>query len=170
MLLLNHGANPHSLTPSRRNLIHQAAESGTTEVLQYLLENNYNKTGMDINLSDLWGETPLHLAASKQPALVGLLLKHGADPTVTQRDGVTPLHYPFIVANEKRLALVDIISIHARCPLNIRENVGRTPAMYLVDNVASVDLLFSCGADPFLCDNFSNNIMHASRTVRMLSE
>jgi len=46
-----------------------------------------------VNLQDEKGKTALHYAASsKQPELIELLQKYGADPNIQDGDGHTPLH------------------------------------------------------------------------------
>ena len=50
--------------------------------------------GLDPNVKDYAGSTPLHYAArGGRPNVVKLLLEHGADPNVQNVDGNTPLHY-----------------------------------------------------------------------------
>ncbi|CAG9789801.1 unnamed protein product [Diatraea saccharalis] len=69
----------------RRQTFHAAALRGrVTELLV--------SAGAGVNAADLWRFTPLHEAAAKGKAdIVRLLLKHGADPTRRNRDGLTPL-------------------------------------------------------------------------------
>ena len=45
-----------------------------------------------MNATDKWGFTPLHEAAQKgRTQLCALLLAHGADPTLKNQEGQTPL-------------------------------------------------------------------------------
>ena len=45
-----------------------------------------------VNATDKWGFTPLHEAAQKgRTQLCALLLAHGADPTLKNQEGQTPL-------------------------------------------------------------------------------
>ncbi|MCA8936180.1 MAG: ankyrin repeat domain-containing protein [Planctomycetes bacterium] len=75
--------------------LHEVAENGNAELAELLLNNH-----ADVNTQDDWGDTPLHLAAErsddeeeKQRTIecVKLLLKHGADRTIKNNDGQTPL-------------------------------------------------------------------------------
>jgi ankyrin repeat protein len=158
--LLASGADPFKITPSKRNLLHQAAESGTYNVLAFLLRNNYHKKGIDINLPDIWGETPLHLAAVKTATAVSMLVEHGAALNARQSELLSPLHYPFIAKDPERLALVDELSRHADSPLDAQDELGRTPLMSLVDSVPCVSLLLSRGADISISDHLGRNILH----------
>ena len=68
--------------------LHEAAASGKSEVLKYLL----NKIGRtDVNCCANHGHTPLHLAASGGHAMcVRELLAHGADISCVNQYGNTP--------------------------------------------------------------------------------
>lgn len=158
--LIENGADPLKITPSRRNVLHHAAESRTSDVLEYLLYNRYHEKGIDINLHDIWGETPLHIAAEKTPASVALLLQYGAAPDVVQGEGRVPLHYVYLNKGPSRFKTVEILSNHAGCPINAQDEVGRTPIMHLLDSISCVELLLDRGADISLCDNNGRSIMH----------
>lgn len=68
------------------NLLFMAAFYGSTEVAKVLLEH------ISPNVQNSDGETPLHNAvAYDNPAMVDVLLKHGASPAIKDRWGETPL-------------------------------------------------------------------------------
>ena len=73
--------------------------------------------------------TPLHIASSKDKEsvlFVDLLIRHGADVNVPNREGSTPLH----VAASSRLALEStIVRLLLRHGANVdaTDNEGRTP-------------------------------------------
>jgi ankyrin repeat protein len=158
--LIENGADPFRITPSGRNVLHHAAESGTSDVLEYLLLNKYHEKGININLHDIWGDTPLHVAAAKTPALVALLLQHGAALDEAQGEGLVPLHQTSLLKGPERLKSVDLFSNHVGCPINARDENGWTPIMHLLNSVSCVELLLDRGADVSLCDNNGRSIMH----------
>ena len=67
--------------------LHGAAYAGSEEVVRHCLTD-----GEDINGSDAWGRTPLHLAVSGDwPKVVQLLLVAGADPSIQDKYDHTPI-------------------------------------------------------------------------------
>jgi ankyrin repeat protein len=67
-------------------LIHVAAMRGNFRELTYLID-----VGLSLNDRGDFLETPLFQAAAMgQVAMVGFLLKHGADPTIPDHRGVLP--------------------------------------------------------------------------------
>ena len=67
--------------------MYEAASEGRLDVVRLLL-----KRGVDPNIQDQYGDTPLHIAAhGGHDDVVKLLLEYGADPTVKDKDGRTPL-------------------------------------------------------------------------------
>ncbi|MCA8945826.1 MAG: ankyrin repeat domain-containing protein [Planctomycetes bacterium] len=94
-VLLAAGADPNAHTASLQTPLHLAAREGASDALAVLL-----KAGAKPNAQDDTGDTPLHEAAeSRRPSFgkeaviecVKLLLKHGADRTIKNKDGQTPL-------------------------------------------------------------------------------
>ena len=69
-----------------------AADGGSTEVVQFLLENTRKVNSQDYK--DLYkGWTPLHYAADKGHFdICQLLIKHGANVSQQTISGATPLH------------------------------------------------------------------------------
>ena len=57
------------------------------DIVQILLNR-----GVDVDIADLWGRTPLWLAISwSYKDVAKILLERGADPNKADRDGVRPL-------------------------------------------------------------------------------
>jgi ankyrin repeat protein len=87
--LLSKGASPAVTYPDRKTLLHRITSPtfGYPRVAHLLLTS-----GVKVNAQDNDGNTALHLAMhSKQ--CVEVLLKNGANPHQTNRDGLTPLLY-----------------------------------------------------------------------------
>jgi ankyrin repeat protein len=73
--------------PTRGTALHQAARRGYVPVAQALLDH-----GATIDARDAKCQTPLRRAVNcRQLQLVRLLVRHGADPHLADRRGVTPL-------------------------------------------------------------------------------
>ena len=80
-LLLSRGADPHIVAKKGETAIAHAADIGDLEGVELML-----KRGVDVNVPDYRGYTPLMLAAHNdrgQQQIVTLLLQHGADPRAT---------------------------------------------------------------------------------------
>ncbi len=68
--------------------IHEAAERGDTEAVE-----QYLQSGVDVNVKDDFGQTPLHMAAYEgHTETARLLLENGADVNARDDFGFTPLH------------------------------------------------------------------------------
>jgi len=77
-----------------RSQLFEASESGGLEVVPIIL-----KCGINVNMPNEYGYTPLHVAAnSGQIGIFRLLLKSGANANKRDKRGKTPL----IIAAEKR--------------------------------------------------------------------
>jgi len=75
--------------------LHQAAEAHNEVLVRLFLE-----FGLDINLREEGGRTPLHAAMDHEPAsphFTRLLLDLGADATAIDDQGQTVFHYLFNV-------------------------------------------------------------------------
>ncbi len=110
-LLLDYGADPDARDAAGQTPLHWAVAHGHADIEELLLES-----GADPNARDFAGNTPLHIAAMTTyfnevaevmfevgpklfPAefpydrgdVVRMLLEYGADPTVENEQGLTPL-------------------------------------------------------------------------------
>ena len=84
---------------TKNNLLHYAAESNSTELIDQLMEN-----GLKANEGNIFGWTPLHIAASNgNLEVVKLLLKKDGDANRRTNDGKTPFNLA-IEANKDETA------------------------------------------------------------------
>uniref|UniRef100_H3A867 Poly [ADP-ribose] polymerase n=1 Tax=Latimeria chalumnae TaxID=7897 RepID=H3A867_LATCH len=85
--LLEHGADVNAQDKGGLIPLHNAASYGHVDIAALLIK--YNTC---VNATDKWAFTPLHEAAQKgRTQLCALLLAHGADPTMKNQEGQTPL-------------------------------------------------------------------------------
>jgi len=89
-VLVQSGASVNSRSTEGKYPLHYAASRGNITVARYLLANGARVNA--INVEKGW--TPLQFASRgtrPYPKMVALLLKHGADPNTTDKEGRTPL-------------------------------------------------------------------------------
>ncbi|KAG1954633.1 poly [ADP-ribose] polymerase tankyrase-2-like isoform X1 [Pimephales promelas] len=85
--LLQHGAEVNAQDKGGLIPLHNAASYGHVDVAALLIK--YNAC---VSATDKWAFTPLHEAAQKgRTQLCALLLAHGADPTLRNQEGQSPL-------------------------------------------------------------------------------
>jgi ankyrin repeat protein len=90
--LLEHGADLKIQTgtgPLGDLVFLEAVRHGLTELVELLLSK-----GIDINMQDASGQTPLMYALYHRPPLVPFLLAKGADVTIADKRGRTALDFP----------------------------------------------------------------------------
>lgn len=86
-LLLSHGARIDIKDRDGQTPLHSAANYGCIDMVQFFLKNKF-----EIEAQDHKGNTALHYAVLKSPEITKLLLSAGADPSVKNNVGETPLH------------------------------------------------------------------------------
>ena len=100
-LLLDNGAD--SVGPYGDTALHSAASGNRVEALEELIEDYYP----DVDYSTLKGTTPLMLGAkSGSVEATRILLEHGADKTIRDKDGKTA--YDYAIENE-HLELAELL-------------------------------------------------------------
>ena len=88
----------------------QATEAGDMVQMEALLAK-----GAEVNASNAYGWTPLHVAAAGgDPAVVALLLKHGAHVHAQSHIGTTPLDNA--TTRGGRQAVIDLLLAHGAKP------------------------------------------------------
>jgi ankyrin repeat protein len=161
--LLENGADPFYITPSRRNIFHHAGESGNNRVVSYLLNQRYHTRGVDINLPDYWLETPLHVAAAYTGYMITAYLQLGASLSARQDGGEIPLHYIRHLKGSMRLeGLNNLLAAHSRgCPeINAVNDGGLPPLFYFLDTPECVKKMLEWGADTKATDKSGKNALH----------
>ena len=153
--------------------LHSAAEEGFEDVVLALLEELATKpTDVLFNTldkKDSWrGQTALFLAAGTgRTGIVHALLIRGADPTLTDRDGVSPLH---VAAYKGVASMVRLLLDQERVDPNSADRVGDTPLHYAASEGAVRELL-AAGANPSAVNRDNETPLHRVRApgaVRVL--
>ncbi len=142
-LLLDAGT-AKEMNAAGQSLLHLAAHGGDPEILRALLDH-----GLELDLADRDGRTPLHHAVMKtHRAAARLLLDHGAAIDRADRQGVTVVH---LAAEKDDPHLLQLVL--AREPvLDAGDLGGNTPLHYAADwgRVENVRLLLAAGSRPEL--------------------
>lgn len=99
--LIDAGADLQVKNKASQGLLHIAAGRGDGEMCKYLV----NRGGIDVNVKDNRGYTPLHFTAQLSGGAVDDLLALGADPSIKGTDNLTPRD--IAVANSTKSALDD---------------------------------------------------------------
>ncbi len=125
---------------SAYTVLHAASERGNVKEVKRLLD-----AGADVNVKDMYGETPLHKAADAgYSAVADLLIKHGADIMAQDMDGRTPLH--LAAANSPETAR---LLLKKGAKVRAKDKFGMTPLHLAAgnDNVENVRMLVRAGAE-----------------------
>jgi len=126
--------------------------------------------GVDPNIQDNSGWTPLHRAAfDGRLEIVKFLLEHGADPNIQDNyHGNTPLHD---AAVNGHLEVVKLLLEHGADP-NIQNNYGDTPLHRAAfeGHCVVVKFLLDHGADPTIRNNKGRTPLELGRKCREFRE
>lgn len=136
-------------------LLQRVVRRGLAEATKLLLD-----AGAKTDVLTSKGENLLHLAVeSKHPAVVPLLLDAGVDQTEVSYNGLTPLHWAVLTSPD----MVRAFCTHPKVAPNVVTLSSQTPLFYLPIRsngrdmqhqcIAMVNMLLSCGADPFWRDD-----------------
>ncbi|XP_075055694.1 serine/threonine-protein phosphatase 6 regulatory ankyrin repeat subunit C isoform X4 [Mixophyes fleayi] len=197
-LLVNNGADVNYQSKEGKSPLHMAAVHGRFTRSQILIQNGMflllsitsvpvllctlsclprSPTGSEIDCSDKYGNTPLHVAARYgHELLISTLMTNGADTARRGVHGMFPLHlavlFGFSDCCRKLLSSGQLYSIVASLSnehvlsagfdINTPDNLGRTclHAAASGGNVECLNLLASSGADLMRQDKFGRTPLH----------
>lgn len=156
-LSISIGANPNARYHNDRTALMEAASFEEPDVMEALLAH-----GADIDATDQAGWQAIHVAAADPDDMgrgVRLLLRHGANPEATTKDGVTPLM--LAMDEEGEPPGIDALEANAleliahSNDVNHRDSKGNTALLIATEasSPAVVRSLLRAGADP----NEANN-------------
>ncbi|XP_050390792.1 serine/threonine-protein phosphatase 6 regulatory ankyrin repeat subunit B-like [Patella vulgata] len=148
--LIDHGADVHAVDQHECTVLHHiVTKPNACVILQKLII-----TGIQINLQNKFGETPLYLATeSNNEFAVNMLLQtNDSCVDLADRKGITPL---MLAAIENEIRIIQLLHKHG-ASVNEQEYRGRT-SLYLAvknGNNSSVEVLLKMeGCNVNLCDN-----------------
>ena len=110
--LIDAGADVQAKTKSGETLLHAAARKGDIQMCEYLVD----RRGLDVNVRDVAGSTPLHEAAWGRGIAVEALVERKADPSVRNAVGQTPRDLAVGAGAEK----LDLAAIEQRLSKGVR--------------------------------------------------
>jgi len=137
--MLAAGLDPNQVDPRGQPALILALQGESLKVAKVL----WDAKGIDIDVRNRVGETPLMMAALKAEVdAAGALVAHGA---AVRKDGWAPLHY---AATGGSAAIVRML-LAKGAPLEARSPNGTTPLMMAAryGNEEAVDALLAAGAD-----------------------
>lgn len=174
-LLIEHGADVSFIDEQGNGILHcAAAGSNTTSPVRPELIHRLHEAGVDVNLRNYKGQTPLHVLnaeviyrdAAAAKAILGAFLEAGADLEAQDEQGLTPLLSHARVARHG--AAMDAIKLFVAAGarvVGVKDVRGRNALhLYCTDQhsdvKAGVPMLMELGLDPKETDYEGNTLWH----------
>lgn len=155
--LYNVGAVPFAKDENDKNVMHEAARIGNTEMVHLLC---CQKQLIDSKAKD--GSTPLMYAAhGGHFGVYQALLKEGADALATNKWGWSAMHFAAWIGKAE---FITPLLVRTQL-INMKTNTGKTPFVIAAEqgHVKVCELLLKTGADPLARDEEDGcNAMHCS--------
>jgi ankyrin repeat protein len=164
-ILVQNGADPFIQSNLSFSIIHAAVESNACESLGYALEiSKHHPDKLSINQANIWGETPLIMAAQGcRVGCVKLLLDAGADRNIRQENQQIALHYAGLSDRaELRRETLGLLCKQNGTELVIdaQDEDGRPPIFDFLDDTECLEIFIEHGARLDLSDNAGNSLFH----------
>ena len=115
------------------------------ELVIWLIEQ-----GLDINIPDYYGETPLYRQAILGRDTVKLLLELGADIGKPNTYGETPLHVAAEFFHPKTVKLL----IDKGADVNAKNDMGRSPRSFSLDGLSGIYIAQTAEIATMLLDDW----------------
>ncbi|XP_078732547.1 uncharacterized protein LOC144947220 isoform X3 [Lampetra fluviatilis] len=147
----------NQLDKQNRTPLHLACANGHSDVVFFLLQNNFVK----LNLCDNDNRSPLMKAVQcQQEACVKALLEHKADPTLVDSNGLTALHQAALIPS---CPIAQLLLRH-NAHIDAENKDGNTPLLLAMSSgdLTMVELLLRHGANV-------DSRNHARRTPLMIA-
>ncbi|XP_032827394.2 uncharacterized protein LOC116952292 isoform X1 [Petromyzon marinus] len=132
----------NQLDKQNRTPLHLACANGHSDVVLFLLQNNFVK----LNLCDNDNRSPLMKAVQcQQEACVKALLEHKADPTLVDSNGLTALHQAALIPS---CPIAQLLLRH-NAHIDAENKDGNTPLLLAMSSgdLTMVELLLRHGAN-----------------------
>ncbi len=151
--LTAHGVPPDERDNYGRTVLHAATVLHDEQLVAHYLVAR----GVNANVADRAGDTPLHEAARQNRLDLVKLLLARANPNARNHKGQTPLHEAFAAAAWD----IAYVLLDKGARLDVRDNVGRTPLFACVSRgCPMLDRLAASGAAFDVRDNAGNSLLH----------
>ncbi|CAB0040997.1 unnamed protein product [Trichogramma brassicae] len=173
-LLLRNGANPNIASASGKTPLHQICSRDYDDdvfdaaKMLFDISDEKQKTIL-VDAQDKQGWTPLHWAVAGMHArLIKLLLKRGASPNVTNKDGETPLHKickfcgDELIEGKLKMCMDSFREVKQRVQADVPDKKGKTLLHKALDEGYKnlIEWLLRIGADPNCANKDGKTALH----------